>query len=163
MSTCAGRERLTLSDLSEDYYTPLPLGQAPAEWAPFVYYNATLGGELSAKRSTSFIIHVYNSDVGRIALGGMSKNSTVEDIRVAASARMGGVSVRGIYSNGRFVDGKLTLADLFFGVAMADRLVVVVGKERKKEKKESAKHAPGPEGGQQNRFVRCPRTSMNMK
>ena len=45
------------------------------------------------------------SDFGRLALDGMSKNSSVEDIRVAASARMGGVSVRGIYSNGRFVDG----------------------------------------------------------
>ena len=162
MPSCAGRGRLALGGLSEDHYTELPRRQAPAEWAYFVEYYATFGGKLSAKRLKSFIIHVY-FDFGRLALDGMSKNSTVEGIRVAASARMGGVSVRGIYSNGRFVDGKLTVAELFFGETMAERLVLVLGEECKEEKKDSARHASGPERGQQNRFVRCPRTSMNMK
>ena len=85
---------MTLSELSEEKFTPLPRGQARAEWAQFVDYNATLGGNVSVKRCKTFTIFVF-SNVGRLALGGMSKNSTVEDIRLAASARMG-VSVRGI-------------------------------------------------------------------
>ena len=90
--------RFTLGDLSEDHYTELPQGQAVyLEWAYFVQYNATFDGEISAMRSKTFTIHAYSED-GRMAFDDISKKSTVEDILVAASAKMG-IPVRGISSN----------------------------------------------------------------
>ena len=65
---------LTLSELSEEKFTPLPRGQAPAEWAQFVEYNAAFGGgDLSANDRKPSLYMIISS----LALDDVSKNSTV--------------------------------------------------------------------------------------
>ena len=81
-----------------------------------------------------------HSKLGRTALYGMTKDNTVEDIRMAASEALG-EPVLGISNDGRILDGTLTVADIMVGDTMAEILIAVVGEVRHKENKG---HLSGP-------------------
>ena len=91
-----------------------------------------------------------HSKLGRTALYGMTKDNTVEDIRMAASEALG-EPVLGISNDGRILDGTLTVADIMVGDTMAEILIAVVGEVRHKENKGNLSRED--EAGQQNRFV----------
>ena len=80
----------------------------------------------------------------------MTKDNTVEDIRMAASEALG-EPVLGISNDGRILDGTLTVADIMVGDTMAEILIAVVGEVRHKENKGNLSRED--EAGQQNRFV----------
>ena len=163
----AGRSRrLTLADLSEDHRTLLPQGQVvSSKWAYCVELFVTLGGQNSVRRLKNFPMHVYTKDGQRHTLGGMSKDSTVNDMCIAASAVIG-VPVRAIANQGRVLSENLTVADLMFGETIAENLCVLVGEKHQEEHQDEKKDAEGlrqDELGLQHRFTRCARLVFTTK